>query len=252
MKRNPKKFIIIRVSGCLLLLLLSIITFRNISFGTDYIVINKINGNMKIGVPKYTFNFKESDHNISIKSFQNNRVVKKELKEILSKYEKITCGNKDYYYNENDGYTIIDYGINNHFLFNTIYIKYVDYNYCNYIKLQEYGKKLGGSMKMHYYAIVDDNNKTKFYISFLDMSVDWEKGEFKAELSVADSNDFIEVSIGEFSIENNKLIYTRTEIYKKSDEIRIPETSMFTIVEKGVFKLDDNYLSNYASEIILK
>lgn len=251
MKRNPKKFIIIRGSVCLLLLLLSIIMFRNISFGTDYIIINKINGNMKIGVPKYTFDFKESDHNISIKNFQSNKVVKKELKEILSKYEKITYGYKDYY-NENDGYTIIDYGINNHFLFNTIYIKYVDYNYYNYIKLQEYGKKLGGSMKMHYYATIDDNNKTKFYISFLDMSVDWEKGDFKAELSVTDSNDFIEVSTGKFIIENDKLIYTRTEISKKSDEIKILETSIFTIVENGVFKLDDNYLSNYASEIILK
>lgn len=55
-----------------------------------------------------------------------------------------------------------------------------------------------------------------------------------------------------FKFEDDKLIYTRTGILEESDEIIIPKVSTFTIIEAGVFKPDDNYLSKYEDEVILR
>ena len=61
----------------------------------------------------------------------------------------------------------------------------------------------------------------------------------------------LEDSSGKFEIQNEELIYYRTKINEKSDDIKIPNVSNFVIKNKKLI-LKDNYLSNYEQSIVLK
>lgn len=99
--------------------------------------------------------------------------------------------------------------------------------------------------------------KNKLYISLHDGGDSLDKYEFKIELKVLYYDNLgnlitLEHSKGDYEIKDGKLIYYRKEILDKSNQIKIPDISIFTIKYKYLLILDDNYLSKYASEIKLK
>lgn len=60
----------------------------------------------------------------SFKSFRSTNSLKNEINKMLGKYEKITCGDKTYYYDKKNDITIYDYGVDASFPLNQYYISY--------------------------------------------------------------------------------------------------------------------------------
>ena len=238
----------------ILLLIGAYFAFRNMSFDNTKITINSVSdmlGNKfaEIAVPKYSFDLIETDNNLSIKNLRSNKVLTEELNEILSTYEKINCNEKEYYYDREKNYTIVEYGINDHTAFNTIHMKFARYNYCDYLLIQKYQEKLGGARRMYTFGIIAAEKKN-ITITFTNSAI--ADGKVLAELKVLKGDEELEDSVGTIEIIDYELRYTRTKINKKSNDLKIPTTSTFTIIENGVFELNENYLSLYEDEIILK
>lgn len=92
-----------------------------------------VSGKLELSRPLLSYNLIEEEVDgiitITFKNIRSNRVLKKEIEEHISTYKVIKCNNKEFYYN-NEGYTIIDYQIKNHFLYNSIHYDFVFGNYC--------------------------------------------------------------------------------------------------------------------------
>ncbi|MDD2518818.1 MAG: hypothetical protein PHG18_02905 [Bacilli bacterium] len=269
MKKNIRKFIIIRVLVCLLLLLLSIIICRNIDFGfnIEHNIYDMTNGSqiVELGIPKFSFFRQENDKSYSYKNIRSNKVLTKEVKSFLNTLEPINCNDTTYYYDSKNNFSIIDYSIKNYYIYNTISYRVVDRNYCTTIKMQEYSEKLGGLKRYHYLnggniSFYEDWD-SKFEIAFLDNSY-YSNGtyELKATLKVifykrktdkSANTIILEESSGDFEIKDDKLYYYRKEIKGSSNEITVPEVSVFEIKDQKLI-LIDNYLSKYEENIILK
>lgn len=58
-------------------------------------------------------------------------IIEEELENIMSKYQKISCNGKEYYYNAFEDITILEYSIESGFIYNTFKIDYTKGNYCN-------------------------------------------------------------------------------------------------------------------------
>lgn len=63
----------------------------------------------------------------SIRSYSS---LKKELEKIISKYEKLNCDGKEYFYNKEEDFTITEYEIKRGLIFNKFFITYGNGNSC--------------------------------------------------------------------------------------------------------------------------
>lgn len=264
-KKKKHKLII-----CLIILLLIIIyiTFRNLSLGYNIKTVNYSHSSrsINIGVPKASFMMKHNDRSYSYKNLRNSNIVENEIKKYLKTLKYSVCNDTIYYYNEKDNFSIINYSVKNHILYNTISYEIVDNDYCFLEKLEEYAEKLNGLRRFHnlngttisFYEEWDD----LLVIHFIDGGTNIDKiYEFVAEMQViyfkrknqsSATPHILEESSGNIEIKDNKLYYYRKEITEKSDDINIPEVSTF-IIEDGKLILTDNYLSKYYNkEIILE
>lgn len=262
---KKKKIIFVITLG---IIILSVIIFRNIQLGYNKISIiyDKENDSqaIELGIPKFSFMKKENEKNYSYKNIRSNKVLVKEVKSYLNTLKKLKCNNTTYYYDNKNDFTIIDYSVKNHILYNTISYEVRYKDYCFSKKIDEYAKVLGGVERFHTLndKISKDSELTPLLVvSFLD-DINIEKQEFKATLKVKYltpiSNNFkdistkeIEESTGTYKIENGKLYYTRTSIELKADDVDIPKTSVFEIKDQQLI-LVDNYLSKYINNVILK
>jgi len=260
-----------RIILCILSLFLIIayLLFRNSYFGYKIENINYSHANRKIniGVPKTSFMAKNNDRSYSFKNLRNSHIIENEIKKYLKTLKYSTCNNTIYYYNENDNFSIINYSVKNHILYSTISYEIVERDYCFTEKMNEYTKKLAGVKRFHTMneegisLSKDKKLKPRLTISFLD-DINMDKQEFTATLNInylsPVPNEWkivarkeIEKSSGTYEIKGDKLYYYRTKILAKSDDVNIPEVSVFQIKD-GVLTLIDNYLSNYEKKIILK
>jgi hypothetical protein len=200
---KKKIFLIIGI-----VILTGVILFRNIPFENGKIItlsdyVNQPATQITINIPKYSFNYKDVNYNVSANNFRSYRILKKDLEEILSSYRKISCDGKEYYYYNpdslSDSYTIIDYGINNHYIYSTIYYKYSLGNYC---EVKEIKDKV--SYRTLYYQELAKENK-KYTMTFL---VGTTNDVYKAELNVyvynetTKTTEVIEKSNGKFKLYN--------------------------------------------------
>lgn len=73
-------------------------------------------------VPKFSI-YKEECcmYTVTFKSFQNVKLLQKELDKIMEQYEKIECGEKNYYYDSKHDITIESYGIEKGLFLNEFY-----------------------------------------------------------------------------------------------------------------------------------
>lgn len=254
---------------CLIILLLFIVYLivRNISFGIDVKTVEyaHTNRNINLGIPKTSFMMKNNDRSYSFKNLRNSSIVENEVKEYLKTLKYLTCNDTIYYYNEKDNFSIINYSIKNHVLYNTLSYEIVDNDYCYMKKIYEYQEKLGRLESYHTMnAIRPSKNYREGYlcVEFLDGGDTPGKiYEFKATLKLAyikinDDNSIkeyiLEKSSGNIEIKGNKLYYYRTKILKQADDINVPEVSTFNIKDAKL-TLVDNYVSKYhQGDIILK
>jgi hypothetical protein len=118
MKRKTK--IIFIIVGIILVVVLC---FKNIPFGTT--TYKMPNSNVNLKVPKLS-SFKEECcmFSATFKSLRSKLSLQMELDKIMSNYEKKICNNKTIYYNEKQDITITEYGVERGLLFNTFYITY--------------------------------------------------------------------------------------------------------------------------------
>ena len=263
--RNKIKKIIILI--VILLFIIAYITFRNISLGykVENVIYSHSDRTINLGVPKTSFMFKNNDRSYSYKNLRNSNILENEIKKYLKTLKYSTCNDTIYYYNQKDNFSIINYSVKNHIFYSTISYEVVDNDYCYMKKLSEYSKKLGGARRIH-----SMNGEISFYekwdnllsVSFIDGDMDSKNdtNEFRASFKVRNikrKNEFsadnytLENSKGTYEIKDDKLYYYRTDILEQSDDIKIPEVSIFKL-EDGNMILTDNYLSNYSKDIILK
>lgn len=250
-------------------LIMTTIIILNTSFGYKTKLVNYNHANISkkivIGYPKTSFLMKYHDKSYSFKNLRNKNILENEIKKYLKTLTYKTCNNTIYYYNEEYDYSITNYSVDNHLLYNTIAYTIANHDFCNYQKINEYSDKLGSLKTMHAmnnnYSFNDDWQEL-LVVSFMDGYDDDESNSiysFKAKLDVKllkrinkteASSYILESSIGNIEIKDDKLYYYRTSIIEKSNEINIPEVSVFKIANKQLI-LTDNYLSKYYSNAII-
>lgn len=82
-------------------------------------------------VPKFSNLTEECcSYRATFSSIRSYAILKKELEKIIRNYQKLNCDGKTYYYNEEEDFTITEYGINRGFIFNKFYIAYGNGNSC--------------------------------------------------------------------------------------------------------------------------
>ncbi len=248
-KQLNRRNIIIAIPITLIVL---ITLFKLLPFGYNVIPVeyNKGDEEISLGVPKFSFLMKYNENSYSFKSLRGSNVLKSEMKNYVNKLEHITCKNTAYYYDKESNITIVDYQVENHFLYNTITYDVRYGNYCNMLKINEYGKKLGKLLAFFHY----ENEDEKIHVAFLPgISVDSNVFEGRMQVYVRDEGDYyaIERSTGTYEINDNVLTYYRKNIEVKGDNINIPVVSNFIIDNKKLI-LEENYLSSYIDGIILE
>lgn len=256
-QKNKKINIIILI---FILIVLSIILFKNISFG--YKIVNLpynhtyYKSNINLGIPKTSFDIKNNDRSYSFKNFRNSTVLKTEINSYLKTLKYSTCNNTIYYYNEKDNYSIIEYDVKDNFLYSIISYEVVERDYCYDKKIKEAKEKLGLLKIFRVYPNnIDYKNPPKEYveIKMTDGGNNGESYEFVINLEVTyikgDKKTTLEKSYGTYEIKNNKLYYYRTKIDKET-KISIPEVSVFEIKDKKLH-LTENYLNEYTKEVVL-
>lgn len=261
--RKIKKLIVILI---LLLIIIIYIIFRNTSLGYDIKKVNYVNTNINLGIPKMSFMIKNNDRSYSFKNLRNSTILENEIKKYLKTLKYSSCNNTIYYYNEKDNFSIIEYSIKNNIFYSTISYQVTEGDYCYENKITEYSKKLGSLKSIHslngWKTNLDNVKDSELEVVLLDgYSTDYKlKYEFNLSLQVfyykRKSNNEIDTytlenSNGTYEIRDDKLYYYRTNILEKSDDIQIPEVSVFKIENEKLI-LIDNYLSNYEKNIILK
>ena len=264
MKKTKIIFII------LIIIILAVIILLNIPLGYNKISTIYDNENesqtIELGIPKLSFMKKENGKNYSYKNIRSNRILVKEIKSYLNTLNKVNCNDTTYYYDDKNKFTIINYSVKKHILYNTISYEVRYGDYCFSKKMDEYADILGGIKRFHTLNPNVSLSKDKTFtpllvVGFLD-DINMDKKEFIATMEVryltplpnewkVVSRKDIEKSTGTYEIKDNKLYYTRTNIELKSDDIDIPKTSVFEIKDKKLI-LIDNYLSKYDKNVILK
>ncbi len=235
-----------------IILIILVILFKLLPFGYNIIQVEygSNDNSINLGVPKFSFLMKHNENSYSFKCLRGSNVLKSELKNYVNKLEHITCNNTAYYYDKESNITIVDYQVENHILYNTITYDVRYGNYCNMLKINEYGKKLGKLLAFFHY----ENEDEKIHIAFLPgISSDSKVFEGIMQVYVRDEGDYyaIERSTGIYEINGNVLTYYRDDIEVKGDNINIPVVSNF-IIENKRLKLEENYLSSYIDEVVLK
>lgn len=262
--KKTKKIILFSI---ILIIFILYIIFRNIFLGYDIksVGYSHSNRDINIGVPKTSFMMKHNDRSYSYKNLRSSNIIENEIKRYLKTLKYSNCNNTIYYYNEKDNFSIINYSVKNHILYNTISYEIVDNDYCYMKKVDEYSEKLGGLKSYH---SMDDEISfyedwdSKLTVLFIDGGNDPNKKyEFEAQMTViyhkrkeefSSYRIVLEDSIGDIEIKDNKLYFYRKEIKEKNDTIDIPEVSTF-LIEDGKLTLLDNYLYEYYDkDIILK
>ena len=246
-KENKKTRKIV-ITLIIILIVIFIILFKFVSFGYSVKHINYSNDDklINLGVPKFLFVMQNNENNYSFKSFRGKNVLEEEIKDYLRTLNCVSCKNTVYYYDESADITIVSYSVISNILYSTISYSVRSGNYCNQFWANDYSKKIGGySVK----SMDTDSILVAFYPS---VRIN-EKTVFTAELMVTDKkNDkTLEASGGRFEIKNDEFIYYRDDFYDKDDSIDIPDQSVFKIKDKKLI-LEDNYLSKYEDEVVLK
>lgn len=265
--KEKRKYITIFIVFILIIILLIL---GNTSFGYYYKKVNYKHfyepRDITIGVPKTSFMMKYHDKSYSFKNFRNKSILEKEIKDYLKTLDYLTCNDTIYYYNHKDNFSITNYSVDNHILYNTITYTITDNDFCVLKDMNKYSEKLGrlssahsmnSNISMHsdwneilQYVFFDNRPKDKTNIYSLNATI---KVNYLKRINEKEANRItLEESIGTFEIKDNKLYYYRKEILDKSNDISIPEVSVFKLENNNMI-LIDNYLTKYYSEeIVLK
>lgn len=274
-EKNRKKRIKLVIGIVILFIILIIVIFKNISFGYSIkpVHYNHADKDIKLGIPKGSFFIKNNDRSYSIRNLRSANIIENETKRYLKTLSYSNCNDTIYYYDEENNFSIINYGIKDNFFFSTLSYEIVENDYCITKQLEEYSSKLGYVRGFHTLngGKIDFNRtgnmlEVLFQDDFKEYPEETEKitdvYSFKAKMQVRYYKNIekiletknvdmtvLEESIGRFEIKDDKLYYFREKILES--KIKLPEVSTFRL-ENGKMYLIENYLSDYEDEIVLK
>lgn len=251
-KKINKKIIMILIPVFFLFLIL---LFKVIPFGYEVIhtrYVHTENKLINMAVPKFSFFMKNNENSYSFKNWRGKTVLRNEIKNYLDTLEHISCNNTTYYYDSSTNMTFVDYSVKGNFIYSTISYNVRNGNYCNTLQIKEYQEKLERLGDL-YTLNSEDSNLIIYFTPMLKIKNN--KNVWIATLVIAyrdgTSIKKLEDSSGTFEIKDDELIYYRTKINDRSDEIVIPNISNFIIRERKLI-LKENYLEKYEKGIILK
>lgn len=236
-----------------LILLIGLVIVKNLSFKefgliTVYDYYNNRNKTIELDVPLLSFSYQEGEQEIFLWNIRENKVLKKEMDLLLKDMEVIRCDGNEYYYDNKNNITIIDYQIKDYYLWNTIYYHYEFDNYCDRLEVEKANQLIDYGSTYSMELALDESS----YIVMLSLKSDFQ-ASFVIKKYNADRSNVIEYenSKGSFVLKNNKLIYTRSK--KSGVGITIPEMSEFVIQDKHTLVLDEDYLKElFLSQVILE
>lgn len=251
-KNNLKKQLVKKVIFLLIIILIIIIIFlyKFLPFGYQLKVLEYHDKTINLGIPAYSFLLKNDKGSFSYKNFRNQKVLKTEMKNYLNYLDHLSCNNTTYYYDPFTDISIINYDVKSHIFYNTIEYDIKNGNYCQTLLIENYQKSLGGLDKMFNYSSLDNKFTVSFYPTY-----NHSTKSFDATMMIREFNPqkkkmtIVESSSGSFEIVDDELIYTRTKIDKST--LTLSPVSKF-IIKKEKLILKDNYLNDYAIEIILE
>ncbi len=255
-KNKIKKIIIKKIMFIMIpiIIIICIILFKLLPFGYDVSHVRYTHNENKLinlGVPKFSFYMKNNEDSYSYKSLRGKSVLKSEVKGYLNTLEHISCNNTTYYYDNDTDITIVDYSVKGNIIYNTISYSIKNRNYCDAIEINEYKEKLGYLNRI-YTIYSEKSNLSIFFSPKLERK---EENNWIANLEIyyqgEKENKVIEVSSGTFEIKNDELIYYRTNIEEKDNNIEIPNVSSFVIKNRKLI-LKENYLEDYEKSIVLQ
>lgn len=176
-KNNNKTYLKFTVIIILIfILLLSFIYIKFLSLGTN--IYNLKNKDITIEIPNFSFYKGQKDNVLIFNSIKSKNNINFILASLESKYEKYTCRNKSYYFDEINDITIINYDVKSSFPFNEIYITYnkgkYDNNYCNKVidptktnyQFKEYPPD-GNPRPFTFIATADNGDKIMVYYNII-------------------------------------------------------------------------------------
>mgnify|MGYP002851948991 CR=1 FL=1 len=267
--KKKKKNTIILITILSLSIIYVLITHISFGYTEKQLLFEHNDSKITLGIPRFSINIKNNDRSYSMKSLRSKIVLENEIKKYLNTLEYSSCNNTVYYHNKKDNYSIIDYSVKNHIIYNTISYEVVKGDYCKTKSYNEYQEKLG-YIGLFQYGITEvrkdlkeDEGLSFVLIQGFDESLDHPFTAYVQINYVKDIQDFLnrkkeqmtvellEESRGYFEIKEDKLYYYRTEIKEKGNKINIPEVSVFEIKYNKLILLE-NYLQKYASNIALE
>lgn len=244
---NQKLFLIL----IFFVLIASILLFKLIPFGYDVIhtrYLHNENKLINLGIPKFSFWMKNQENSYSYKNLRGKQILESEIKSYLNTLTKVSCNQTTYYYDDSTDTTVIEYNVTGNMLYNTITYHIRNGNYCDTLLLKEIKEKIGPLNTFR--TLYSENSNLHIY--FLPSVIMNETGySLKATLNIYFNSNLLEQSEGTFEIQDQKLIYYRTNIQKQDLTIKIPNVSTFIIKEQKLI-LEENYLKEYEKGIILK
>lgn len=241
-------FVIIFLFLLIVLCILKNISFKEVNIVTVYDYYNNRNRTLEFDVPMLSFLYKKDlDGNyIYLWNIRENKVLEKDFSKIFNNFDEISCNGNKYYYDKKNKITIIDYKINNYYFWNTFYFKYEFDNYCDRLEIEKADKIIDYGATYSAKINDDDGNYYSIYLVL--------KSDFKASFVVKKVNSLrnesleYENSRGTFTLNDNKLLYTRDRESKG-----IPITSEFILKDKHTLMFDEVYLRNIIdSSIVLE
>lgn len=127
---KEKKRIRIEIIGSVILVVGVLLILFNIPLGTS--IYKSTASNKRITVPKFV-KLKEECCSFTARfsSLRSVKSLKKDLEKIINSYEILECDNNKFYYNREENYTIVEYGVINNKIFNEVYISYGEGNSCS-------------------------------------------------------------------------------------------------------------------------
>jgi hypothetical protein len=127
MSKKHKKLIFILMTFIAIIVGFNLIF--NLTLGTkEY---RSKNAKVTFNIPNFSI-FKEECcmFSASFRTVRTTKSIRKEIEKELKNYEKISCNNDTYYYNQKQDLTITEYYIKKGFIFNEFSIVFVNGNYC--------------------------------------------------------------------------------------------------------------------------
>jgi len=199
----------------------------------------------------------------NFKSIRNTYSIKKEIEKELENYEKLNCDNKTYYYDRKQDFTIVEYNVENGFIFNKFNITFSKGEFCdsekepNYVFEGNYNfqnaEKDGYVVYSHIPPVINFDKVTEFYdnsknnisgyVTIIYYTVEGDPIIYQYHYIDGIYTVFHDSTRDKFSSEEDRIV-KKYEI--KDIEIAETDTKGIMMLQEKVFSISDEIIEKLA------